>query len=90
MLTIYVPDDISLLRVNVSELPDNWNEFPYTDATQSLGNNLLIENKYCVFQIPSAVVKGDFILLINPRHSDFAKIKIINTEKFQLDKRLFE
>ena len=38
---------------------------------------------------PSAVVKGDFNILINPNHVEMAKIKIIDIEDFPMDKWLF-
>ncbi|MFT4022388.1 MAG: RES family NAD+ phosphorylase [Flavihumibacter sp.] len=89
MMTLFIPDDISLYRLNISDLPGNWNEFPHPKATQAIGDRFIAAGKYCVLQIPSAVVKGDYNLLINPNHPGFAGIQIIATEKFPFDKRIF-
>ena len=35
------------------------------------------------------VTWGDYNLLINPNHSDFAKVKIITAERFPFDTRIF-
>ena len=90
MISIFVPDDISLQKFQVADLPTDWNTFPHPSSTQLIGDKFVIENKYCVLQIPSAVTQGDYNLLINPKHPDFKRIKIISTEKFPFDKRIFK
>jgi RES domain-containing protein len=89
MITIYVPDNISIQKLNKKDLPANWNAFPHPATTQAIGDKFISENKYCVLQIPSVVTQGDYNLLLNPNHSDFSKIKIVVIEKFPLDKRIF-
>lgn len=90
MITIFIPDDISLLKLNISDLPTDWNTFPHPASTQTTGDKFINENKHCVLQIPSVVTQGDYNLLINPNHSDFAKIKVITAEKFPFNKRIFK
>ena len=89
MLTIQIPDDVSILKLSPSDLPVNWNAFPYPPANQKIGDSFIQENKFCLLQIPSAVTKGDYNILINPNHKDFAKVKITATEKFPFDSRIF-
>ena len=90
IITIFIPDDISLVRLNIADLPADWNTFPHSASTQLIGDKFITENKYCVLYIPSAVTHGDYNLLINPNHPEFKKIKIITTEKFPFDKRIFK
>jgi RES domain-containing protein len=90
MTTIFIPDDISLQKLNVSDLPADWNTFPHPSSTQTIGDQFVAHNKFCVLQIPSAVTQGDYNLLINPNHPDFRRIKIIATAKFPFDKRIFK
>ncbi len=90
MVTIHIPDDISLLKLNSTDLPTDWNTFPHPSTTQAIGDQFIADNKYCVLQIPSAVTQGDYNLLINPNHPDFKRIKIILTESFPFDKRIFK
>jgi RES domain-containing protein len=89
MLTIFIPDNVPLKKLNVADLPTDWNMFPYTNTSQSIGDQFIADNKYCVLQIPSAVTQGDYNLLLNPNHLDFKRIKIISAEKFPFDKRIF-
>ena len=90
MLTIYLPDDISIQKLTTADLPANWNAFPHPNSTQAVGDKFVSENKYGVLQIPSVVTQGDYNLLINPYHSEFLKIKIIEMESFPFDKRIFK
>lgn len=90
MLTIYLPDDISIQKLTTTDLPTDWNAFPHPVSTQVIGDKFIADNKYCVLQIPSVVTPGDYNLLINPYHSEFPKIKIIAIENFPFDKRIFK
>lgn len=90
MMTIHIPDDISITKLNNSDLPIDWNKFPHPSITQSIGDKFISEKLFCVLQIPSAVTEGDFNLLINPNHPEFKRIKIINSKKFIFDQRLFK
>ncbi len=90
MVTIFIPDDISLQKLTVSDLPVDWNTFPHPSATQIIGDTFITDNRFCVLQIPSAVTQGDYNLLINPNHAEFKKMRIIKAEKFPFDKRIFK
>jgi RES domain-containing protein len=90
MVTIYIPDDISLKKLNAGNLPTHWNTFPHPMSTQLIGDQFIADNQHCVLQIPSSVTQGDYNLLINPGHPDFKRIKIIVIEKFPFDKRIFK
>jgi len=89
LTTIEIPDAIEIVEIPVDKLPADWNSIPHTGKTQALGDDLIRENKYLVIKVPSAVLQGDFNYLINPAHKDFQKIKILKTEKFSFDDRLF-
>ena len=89
MVTIHIPDEIEILKLNNSQLPFNWNAFPHPQSTQQIGDQFIAENKFCVMQIPSVVTKGDYNLLINPTHPLFESIQIIEVEKFPFDSRVF-
>jgi RES domain-containing protein len=90
MMTIHIPDDISMKRLNVSDLPVDWNKFPHPSSTQLIGDRFIHENIYCILQIPSSVTEGDYNLLINPHHKEFNRIKVLDIKKFIFDQRLFK
>jgi RES domain-containing protein len=90
MTTIFIPDDISLKKLNASDLPSGWNTFPHPVSTQKIGDEFVASNQHCVLQIPSSVTQGDYNYLINPNHTEFLRIKIMTTTKFPFDKRIFK
>lgn len=91
MIEIFVPDYAPMLIISEYELPKYWNSFQFQPfELKKIGNDFIQNNKYLVLQIPSVVTKDDYNFLINPKHPLFKKVKIINTEKFPFDHRLFE
>lgn len=90
MRTIFIPDNISVKKLKVKDLPLNWNAFPHPPSTQKTGDEFVKENKFCVLRIPSVVTRGDYNFLINPYHKAFKKIKIVSVEKFPFDQRIFK
>jgi len=89
MLTIYIPDDLEIFQLAASDLPTNWNSFPYNSTTQRFGDELVNQNKFALLKVPSAVTKGDFNILINPVHPQFNQISIVEKEPFPFDYRIF-
>ncbi|MGC4058575.1 MAG: RES family NAD+ phosphorylase [Chitinophagaceae bacterium] len=90
MVTIHIPDDVAVQKIGEQALPQHWKDFPHPLATQKIGDDFVHANQYCLLIIPSAVTQGDFNVLINPYHKDFAKIKIIDIAPFPFDKRIFQ
>jgi RES domain-containing protein len=90
MITIFIPDDISILKLRPTDLTTDWNAFPHPMSTQTVGDQFIAGHRYCLLQIPSVVTQGDYNILINPNHPEFSKIRIISAEKFPFDKRIFK
>lgn len=90
LVEIIIPDSVILNEMNVSRLKKDWNSFPHSSETQLLGDEFIFENKLLVLKVPSAVVQGDFNYLINPKHPHFNSVKIIKSEIFSFDERLFK
>jgi RES domain-containing protein len=88
MLTIHIPDDLKTIRLSTKDLPADWRNFPHPVATQQVGDRFVSEGKSAVLIIPSVVTQGDYNVLINPNHSDFRRIFVVQKEKFPFDPRL--
>ena len=89
MITIEIPDSAANMQIEIESLPKNWRKFPYSMGTQELGDKLIKDQKHLYISVPSAIVPGDYNILINPLHPDFGKVKIIEKGKFNFDERLF-
>ena len=87
---IEIPENSPILEISNDDLPLDWRSFPHAESTQILGNKFIREKKHLVLKVPSAVVPGEYNYLINPSHSNFNTIRIIKTEAFLFDERLFK
>lgn len=89
LLTLKIPKT-KAEEIHRKDLPKNWATFPHQKFTKKIGNNFVNENKNLILKVPSAVIQGEHNYLINPYHPSFKKVKIIDSEPFKFDMRLFE
>jgi len=89
MVSISIPDSETIDTISPRDLPGNWNTNPISRSTQRIGNAFLAEQKALILTVPSAIIKDEWNYIINPMHPGFKKVKIVNTELFTFDTRLF-
>lgn len=89
MLAYDVPDD-GIVVLPEAQWPKGWNQLPYSDAVRTTGDRFIREGRELALQVPSAVARGEFNLLINPMHPRFAEIKLLDNGELAMDARLFE
>jgi len=89
LIEIDIPNELKIKELKLTDLPKDWKSYPHSNTTQQIGNAFIKEGKYVILKVPSAAVQGDYNYLLNPKHKDFYKIKIIKTSLFNFDKRLF-
>jgi RES domain-containing protein len=82
-----IPDDL-VEQLDLSLLPAGWRELNSL-ACRDLGSGWAASGRSVALQVPSAVVEGDWNLLLNPRHVDFNRIKLISPKPFRYDERMF-
>jgi RES domain-containing protein len=87
LISISIPDDMIPVLTAVEKLTAGWNS--KIEYTRWIGDQFLSVNSSLVLQVPSSIIPQEHNFLINPRHKDFKKVKIVATELFELDKRLF-
>lgn len=85
---IDIPDDILILELEESDLPNNWNSKPPISLTQFIGDGFVNTNEFAVLKVPSAIVPPEHNYLINPRHRHASKIKVISKELMKFDNRI--
>lgn len=90
MVAIFVPDELKIYSLSVTDLPPDWNAWPHSVSTQAIGDRFVMDNTYPILRVPSAVTQGDYNFLINPLHPDFKSIHIIDFQKFPFDSRIFK
>jgi RES domain-containing protein len=86
LVPIEVPDD---LIAELSNPPEGWDAYPYPDGAKLAGDGWARERTSAALLVPSAVLRPEKNLLINPAHPDFPKIRIHAQEEKSLDARVF-
>ncbi|GLR16184.1 RES family NAD+ phosphorylase [Portibacter lacus] len=89
LISIEIPD-LSFEKLDLGKLSKTWDRAPHGHETQKIGDQFVTEGKSLALMVPAAVVQGEYNYIINPRHPDFKKVKIIGKELFKFDKRLFK
>jgi len=90
MLTIEVPKKFKFKTANTKNLPANWNAYPHIKDTQIIGDQFVQNNKFALMKVPSAIVHSEHNFLLNPHHTDFKKIQIVDSIPFPIDQRIFK
>ena len=82
----------SMLKIKNRDLPSGWNRQMYLQmATQQIGKDFYFKGKNYILKVPSAVVPGEFNLLLNPQHKHHAYTKVVEViDPFTFDQRLLD
>ena len=89
LITLEIPGHIKIEEVFLKDLPPDWKSFPEVRYTQTLGDRFFREGKYLALKVPSAIIRGDHNIILNPFHEDFKLVKVVSAEPFEFDQRLF-
>jgi RES domain-containing protein len=88
LLKIRVEDSVLHDRVALDTLPDNWKRSQ--SVTRVRGDVWLRERRTALLQVPSALTPETWNWLLNPRHADFALVRIIEAKRYPHDSRLLK
>ncbi len=92
LVQIQLPDKRSYYQtIRKAQLPKDWDALPYSAEIQNLGRIWFQRrNKLGVF-VPSAVMKGEQNVILNPQYPRFKSVvKVLVVESFQYDARIKE
>ena len=87
---VEIPDGLKLIEVSVKSLSSDWRVSPPSNSTKDIGTEWAQKGSSPVLRVPSAVIPDEYSLLLNPKHSDFVKVKIGKPQSFRLDERLWK
>jgi RES domain-containing protein len=83
-----VPKDIVTERLDLKSLPRKWHELR-DESLRPFGDRWIRAGKTMALYVPSAAIRGEWNVLLNPAHSDFRKLKIEKPDRFEFDLRMF-
>jgi RES domain-containing protein len=82
------PERVKIERVDSRSLPSNWRATPAPPALADIGTAWAQKMSTAILAVPSAIVPNETNYLLNPRHDDFAQIRVAAPERFSFDPRL--
>jgi len=82
-----VPDEF-IETLDLKWLPRNWRSLDNARC-RDIGSEWAASLRSLALKVPSAVVDGDWNLLLNPKHPQFAKVATDPVKPFRFDERLF-
>ncbi|TRX53458.1 RES family NAD+ phosphorylase [Thalassomonas sp. M1454] len=90
VLATYIIED-KYVTLELEHLPKDWSEYPYPRSTQKLGTDWLKSQKSLGLLVPSCAVPSGLenILVINPKHPDIKKLKLVSTTPEIYNNRAF-
>ena len=72
----------------IKNLPANWNSEPPTFQTMQIGDDWVHAGKSVALGVPSVLTGSEINFLLNPKHPDFKKIKIVHPIDYRFNSRL--
>ncbi len=91
VLEIAISDEIWAAAEDIEKLgtlPAVWDAQPAPKETLDFGDAWIASQRSALLVVPSVIVPQEANILINPRHPDAGRIKIIKTTKFIYDGRI--
>jgi RES domain-containing protein len=88
LLAIEIPDDLSTTVIESTMLSGDWSTVPAPASLQTLGVSWLTSRMSAVLSVPSAAITVERNFLLNPRHPEAQRIRIIGDDAFTFDTRL--
>ncbi|MBI1996199.1 MAG: RES domain-containing protein [Deltaproteobacteria bacterium] len=83
-----IPDGLEISRVDLKTLPANWHE-TRDESLRRFGDDWIRAGQTAALLVPSAAIRGEWNVLLNPAHGDFSKIRFRKPQPFEFDVRMF-
>lgn len=87
ILTLEIPDD-SIFEISKSELPKNWIDYPAPSILAKIAEDWVNKGDAIAMKVPSCIIHSASNYILNCRHVDYHKVKLIDHRDFHFDSRL--
>ena len=95
------PPDLVLVRIELPEgcaieapalaaLPAGWNAVPAGAASMDFGTGWARASRSLALHVPSALVPEEGNAVLNPRHPEFARVRLSIARPFRYDPRMYD
>ncbi|SAK75084.1 RES domain-containing protein [Caballeronia temeraria] len=83
-----VPDDVSIERVEIDDLPPGW-DAPDAQVARRWGDQWFDEARSAILVVPSVVARAECNAVVNPAHPDAGRLVVSAPQPVVWDQRLF-
>lgn len=83
-----IPDAVEIRRLDPTALPAGWHG-TRDESLRRFGDEWIRSGESAALLVPSAAIRGEWNVLLNPAHPDFSRIKFRKPERFEFDARMF-
>jgi len=83
-----IPDAIRTITFDVKALPARWRQ-TRAESLHRFGDEWIRDGRSATLLVPSAAIRGEWNVLLNPAHTEFSKIEFQDPEPFEFDARMF-
>lgn len=83
-----VPEAVEIGRLDLKALPPNWHE-KRDESLRRFGDEWIRAGRTVALLVPSAAIRGEWNVLLNPAHPHFSKVKFREPMPFEFDARMF-
>lgn len=85
---IRLPDDASIRKLTLRDLPDRWFTAGRSSACRTTGDRWVESGSTLLLRVPSSIIRDETNVLINPAHPEFADVAVQEIVEFEFDRRL--
>jgi RES domain-containing protein len=82
-----IPEALKVARLDLKRMPRNWHE-ARSESLRRLGDDWIRGGRTVAMLVPSAAIRGEWNVLLNPAHSDFRRVKFGEPAPFEFDARM--
>src|SRR5450432_3787915 len=79
-----IPDAIQTITLDLKTLPVHWHE-TRDESLHGFGDEWIREGRSATLLVPSAAIRGEWNVLLNPAHAEFPEIEFRDPELFEFD-----
>jgi RES domain-containing protein len=83
-----IPEAVAIGRLDPASLPPGWHA-SRDESLRRFGDDWIHASKTAALLVPSAAIRGEWNVLLNPAHLDFSRIEFRSPQPFEFDARMF-
>jgi RES domain-containing protein len=83
-----IPNEVETGKLDPATLPARWFEMR-GEELRRFGDEWIRHGRTAALLVPSAAIRGEWNVLLNPAHGEFASIRFEPPEPFEFDTRMY-